>query len=84
MKKTLSSVDRKIRQIIGMLSITLIVSIVFFIADIREVRHDGMPHPRNPLKIIASGTHIVSGEVRLRSVDDIESWMTFSYINFAF
>jgi len=84
MKHSKPSLDARIRQMITLLSMILIVAVGFFVVDIREVRHEGMPHPRNPLRFIASGTHIISGENTPPRVEDIESWMTFSYINFAF
>jgi hypothetical protein len=84
MKNTIKNLDKYIRFFIWILGIVLVIATGFFVSDIREVQHTGIPHPRNPLKIIASGSHIVSGEVGVRGVEDIETWMTFAYINFTF
>lgn len=61
-----------------------IISLGLFIQKISDVRHEWSFHPHNPMGIIFSGSRYektLSGEI---TVDDIEPWMTFAYINFRF
>jgi hypothetical protein len=84
MKKTVINFDKHIRILIWILAGILIIATGFFVSDIREVQHSWIPRPRNPLKIISSGSHTISGEIGVHGVESIDTWMTFAYINFTF
>lgn len=61
-----------------------IVSLGFFIRKISEVRHTWHIHLHNPLGIIFSGSRDPLSDSGVLDIEDIEVWMTFSYINFRF
>lgn len=61
-----------------------IISIFFFVQGILKVHHKWPLHPRNPIGIIFSWSISSSNFTGSLDEEDIESWMTFSYINFRF
>lgn len=79
MKNPLKEMHPWIIGILSLLVLLFVVSTFFFIQESLRFHRDGM-HPRNPLKMFASGAQ----QGITQEIDTIETWMTFSYLNFAF
>lgn len=83
-RHTFSSMSILVRILIIMLFLVLLVSIVYFVRGIWDVRYNGLNRPNNPLGIVLSGSRPAKINMPNRDIDSIEVWMTFSYINVAF
>ncbi len=69
-------------MIIVSLVIIFIISVIFFIREVKDVWRAWI-RPHNPITMF-SGSHLPPQKLTIDDIDTIDTWMTFAYINYSF
>ncbi|MBP9779487.1 hypothetical protein KBD33_02575 [Candidatus Gracilibacteria bacterium] len=81
-QENLKKMSIPIFMIIVSLVIIFIISVIFFIREVKDVGRAGI-RPHNPITMF-SGSHLPPQKLTIDDIDTIDTWMTFAYINYSF